>query len=83
MADWASVTHPEVRLLQPDGTQLERFLPAAVASGQLHRVAMVKAQELANEGMKKLELLALKFPGKVCMLGRFLVYLKHIWQTMG
>eukprot|EP00435_Cladocopium_sp_Y103_P073220 s737_g42.t2 len=64
VADWATVKGPEVRLLQPDGTLLERFLPAAVASGQLHRVAMVKAQELANEGMKKLELLALKFPGK-------------------
>ena len=42
VADWATVKDPEVRLLQPDGTLLERFLPAAVASGQLHRVAMVK-----------------------------------------
>ena len=80
VADWATVKDPEVRLLQPDGTLLERFLPAAVASGQLHRVAMVKAQELANEGIKKLELLALKFPGKVCLACLVAFYL-NIFET--
>lgn len=63
VADWASVKDPEVRLLEPDGVVLERLSPQAVASGALHRTALAKSEQLAQEGKRKLEELGRRFPG--------------------
>ena len=62
-------------------TRLTReFRQSADHESASARVAMVKAQELANEGIKKLELLALKFPGKVCLACSVAFYL-NIFET--
>ena len=65
VADWASVKDPEVRLMESGGAVRERVPSAAVASGQLHRVAMATAEQLVTEGMENLHLTGQRYPGKV------------------
>lgn len=62
VANWAGVSSPMVRLLEPDGRVVAEVRSTDVAKGALHQAVLSHAAVIAKAAEPKLEALAQKYP---------------------